>query len=252
MKVIILSAGQGKRLLPLTVDRPKCTLPVGERSVLEWQLQALAHDGATDVVVVTGFHADAVRDVVSAIEAPAARTTHNPFYASSDNLGTCWIARHEMTEPFVLINGDTLFAPGVFARLLDADERFPINVVTNEKTAYDDDDMKVVVDRGRLVRVGKTLPVETVTAESIGMVRFDRVGAELFRRRVDELMLDERTLGRWYLSAIDELASEGHVGAVSATGFGWCEVDDQADLEHASATVPGWWIKQSTPRERSA
>ena len=42
MKAIILSAGQGRRLLPLTEDTPKCLLPLSGRSLLEWQLRALA------------------------------------------------------------------------------------------------------------------------------------------------------------------------------------------------------------------
>ncbi|PKL99248.1 MAG: nucleotidyltransferase, partial [Gammaproteobacteria bacterium HGW-Gammaproteobacteria-7] len=57
MKAILLSAGQGSRLLPLTADRPKCTLEVGDRPVLEWQLNALADNGIDEVVVVTGFRA---------------------------------------------------------------------------------------------------------------------------------------------------------------------------------------------------
>ena len=241
MKVIVLSAGQGKRLLPLTAERPKCALMLGERSVLGWQLQALATGGATEVVVATGFQAPLINDIIGGVEGLRVRTSHNPFYAHCDNLGTCWIVRHEMSGPFVLINGDTLFEPQVFARLLASDDPHPITLVTNHKNGYDDDDMKVSVADGQLQRVDKKLPPSQVNGESIGMIRFQGPGPALFRNRLEAMMAEESTLKRWYLSAIDALAAEGHVGVATTGDHDWCEVDDRNDLQHAQSVVPRWF-----------
>lgn len=241
MKVIILSAGQGRRLLPFTENTPKCVLPLGERTALEWQLEALKAGGATEVVVVTGFQAPKVKAVVDAFRGLPVRVSHNPFYAHSDNLGTCWIVRHEMQQPFVIVNGDTMFEPGIFAGLLAAPDRYPITLVTNRKAVYDADDMKVILDGDRLLRVDKRLDVNTVSGESIGMIRFSETGAALFRRQLEQMMENEATLKRWYLSAIDALAELGYVGTVSTGGRAWCEIDSPEDLAHAQKTVPGWW-----------
>ena len=241
MKVIVLSAGQGKRLLPLTAEQPKCALMLGERSVLGWQLQALATGGATEVVVATGFQAPLINDIIGGVEGLRVRTSHNPFYAHCDNLGTCWIVRHEMSGPFVLINGDTLFEPQVFARLLASDDPHPITLVTNHKNGYDDDDMKVSVTDGQLQRVDKKLPPAQVNGESIGMIRFQGAGPALFRNRLETMMAEESTLKRWYLSAIDALAAEGHVGVATTGDHDWCEVDDHNDLQHAQSVVPRWF-----------
>lgn len=242
VKVIILSAGQGRRLLPLTECTPKCAIPIGKRTVLGWQLAALAEASVGEVVVVSGFAAAGVERIVASAETPPTRITHNPFYAASNNLGTCWIARHEMNAPFVLINGDTLFEPAVFDRLCAATPDYPITLVTDSKPAYDEDDMKVVVGpAGRLERVGKRLDPAPVNGESIGMIRFDAAGAGYFVARLESLMHHESALGCWYLSAIDELAVEGIVGTVGIDGLRWCELDDYADLEHARHVVPTWW-----------
>ena len=241
MKVIVLSAGQGKRLLPLTAEQPKCALMLGERSVLGWQLQALVAGGATEVVVATGFQAPLINDLIGGVEGLQVRTSHNPFYAHCDNLGTCWIVRHEMSGPFVLINGDTLFEPEVFARLLASDDTHPITLVTNHKNSYDDDDMKVSVADGQLQRVDKKLPPAQVNGESIGMIRFQGTGPALFRNRLEAMMAEESTLRRWYLSAIDALAAEGHVGVATTGNHDWCEVDDHNDLQHAQSVVPRWF-----------
>ena len=108
MKAIILSAGQGKRLRPLTDHTPKCLLRVrGDEPVLEVQLRALVECGIEEAVVFVGFGADKVEDFV-ARRSPngiRVRTVFNPFYSVSDNLATCWLARHHMEDEFLILNG---------------------------------------------------------------------------------------------------------------------------------------------------
>ena len=176
MKAVILSAGQGKRLLPLTTDRPKCTVTINGRSILEWQVQELLRVGMDSIHVVVGFGADKVETLLAKqVEARSIHTIYNPFFALADNLISCWVARNEMTQDFVLINGDTLFESAVLEGLLQAPSA-PITLVTDEKSHYDADDMKVIVRDTQLVRIGKTLPIEEVNGESIGMIRFQDEG----------------------------------------------------------------------------
>src|SRR4051794_18805316 len=110
MKAIILSAGQGRRLLPLTEKRPKCLVPLAGRTLLEWQLRNLAAAGLEEAVVVTGFGADQIESALRTMQLQglSVRTLYNPFYAVADNLGSCWAARTEMEGEFLILNGDTL------------------------------------------------------------------------------------------------------------------------------------------------
>lgn len=245
MKAIVLSAGQGSRLLPLTAERPKCTLDVGGRTVLEWQLHALADNGIDDIVVVTGFRPAQVEAVIACFERARfeharVKTLFNPFYNVSDNLATCWLARAEMSPPFLIVNGDTLFESSTLATLLAGRGPHDITLACDHKSHYDDDDMKVVIDSGRLLRVGKRLDPSQVNGESIGMMVFGERGATRFRDRLEQIMRRDEGKNRWYLSAIDELAQEGGVGACSIHGHGWCEIDDRADLDHADKAVRDW------------
>lgn len=240
MKAIILSAGQGRRLMPLTESMPKCCLQLDGKSLLEWQIEALAANGIKEVVVVTGFGHQVVENVVSRIQGISVRTLYNPFYALSDNLGTCWVARSEMSKPFLLINGDTLFEPAVMGRLLNSNGVYPITLATDRKSQYDDDDMKIIAESDRLLQVGKKLEMDQVNGESIGMMIFNQAGADAFVNKVEHLMGGPDGLARWYLSAIDELARAGQVGICSIHGHGWCEVDDLDDLEHAETAVISW------------
>lgn len=208
--------------------------------MLEWQIEALAANNVEEVVVVTGFGRQVVEEVLGHIRDVPVRTLHNPFYSLSDNLGTCWVARSEMTTSFLLINGDTLFEFALLKRLLGDSRAYPITLATDRKSRYDDDDMKIIADRGQLLNVGKRLDPDRVNGESIGMMVFNQIGANAFAHQVEQLMSAPEGLTRWYLSAIDNLAQEDQVGISSIYGLNWCEVDDLADLTHARKVVGRW------------
>jgi choline kinase len=239
MKAIVLSAGQGRRLLPLTDREPKCLLEVdGPRTVLELQLRALARCGIRQVTVVLGFGAERVESFLETLRVPGLRveTLFNPFFASSDNLATCWLARTAMNGDFVLLNGDTLFEDRVLQRLLEG-ARSPITVTIDHKARYDDDDMKVSLDgEGRLLAIGKQLPAETVGGESIGMLCFRGTGVKSFRDELDRAIRCSEGLRAWYLSVVNAMAPNVPVATVSIDGLWWREIDSRADLDGVRAS----------------
>jgi choline kinase len=232
MKAIVLSAGQGRRLLPLTESDPKCLLAVDdERPMLEVQLAALQRCGIDHATVLVGFGAERVERFLETHRVPGltVETLYNPFFKASDNLATCWLARGAMSEDFVLLNGDTLFEDDVLRTALGGRE---ISVTVDHKTVYDDDDMKVSADdQGRLLAIGKTLPAEIVNAESIGLLVFRESGVKAFRDALDTAIRGPDALRRWYLSVINDLAQHTPVYTRSIDGLWWGEVDSPEDLE---------------------
>ncbi|MEW5726692.1 MAG: phosphocholine cytidylyltransferase family protein [Pseudomonadota bacterium] len=241
MKAIILSAGQGRRLLPWTHDVPKCLLTFAGKTLLAWQLEALAAAGVTEAVVVTGFQPRAIEAEIERT-APAGltvATAYNPFFGVADNIASVWLVREHLAGDLVLINGDTLFEPAVLSRAVAEAER-PITVTVDHKAVYDADDMKVQLAGDRVLRVGKTLTAESTSAESIGLMAFKGLGASLFSAAVEAVVAQPGGVSRWYLSAIDDLAAKGVVGAVSIAGLGWTEVDYPGDLGRAEQLARGW------------
>ena len=90
MRCISLSAGQGRRLLPLTAEVPKCVLQIGGRSLVEWQIAQLMRCGVDQVTVIVGFGADKVEQLVRSHGRPGQVTTlYNPLVTVSDNLACC-------------------------------------------------------------------------------------------------------------------------------------------------------------------
>jgi choline kinase len=238
MKAVILSAGQGSRLLPLTAERPKCLLPLGPKSLIEWQVDILSRCGVDEIVVVVGFRAALVEDalVKLARKGLRIRTLLNPFYNVADNLGSCWLARQEMGGDFLLANGDTVFEPAVLQRLLRSPAA-PITVTIDRKASYDADDMKVHLDGTRLLDIGKTLPRAQTDGESIGLLLFRGAGPELFVAAVDRALRTSEGLKSFYLRVIDQLAKSHRVETATIEGLSWGEVDYPADLQRAERLV---------------
>jgi len=208
--------------------------------MLEWQLSQINKCDIEEIVVVTGFASDMVDAIVDRINGINIRTLHNPMYAHTDNLGTCWEARFEMQEPFVLMNGDTLFEAAILQHLLDGGKTYPVTLATDTKPHFDLDDMKIITDGDRLLKVSKQLDISLVSGESIGLMVFDQTGADAFTEKLEEMMDKADALKLWYLSAIDQLASEGIVGVCPIRGMSWCEVDDAADFTAAADVVTRW------------
>ena len=248
-KAIILSAGQGSRLLPHTQDRPKCLLDLAGRPMLGWQLQALAAAGISEAVVVTGFRADLVEQALADFAPPGmqVRTHFNPFYKVADNLASCWMVRHELVGPVLSLNGDTLLEPGIVERLIGAPAS-DITVTIDRKPSYDEDDMKVVSEGDRLLAIGKKLDIARVTGESIGFLRYSARGAAAFVAEIERTMRSAEGTGLWYLSAIHRLANSGtEVRTASIEGLDWAELDFPADLEDCR-TIAASWQARATAR----
>lgn len=255
MKAIILSAGQGRRLLPYTAKMPKCLVPVCGRPLLKWQLRSLHLCGVTEAVIVTGFMSEAVDAFAAQQKFPGlgVRILFNPFFAVADNLASLYLAADELRDGGIILNGDTLFEPAVLDKLL-REAQAPVSVTIDRKPRYDDDDMKVQIDGLRLCAIGKTLSAQETNGESIGMLHLTPDGATLMKSTMETVLRDTDGFRRWYLSAVDRLAKNdfGSVATVSIEGFGWCEVDCPADMARAETLVQGFSKLQDKPRAVSA
>lgn len=236
MKALLLCAGRGRRLLPLTAETPKCLLPVRDgEPALALQLRALARAGVERALVAVGFRADRVERFLAEHPVPglAVETLYNPWFGLSDNLATCWLARSAMDEDFALVNGDTVFEARVLERLLAAHPA-PVTLAIDRKPSYDADDMKVALDAsGRLLRIGKRLPPHAVRGESAGLVLFRGTGPKLFAAALERAVRRPGALSRWYVAALDALAHEVRVETVSLRGLWWLEIDSVDDLARA-------------------
>ena len=238
-KAIILSAGQGSRLGHMVNDRPKCLIDFHGRTLLDCQLDTLAANGVEEAVVVTGFHDELVEQAIAArSRGPRVTTVFNPFYKVADNTGSLFMAREELAGDCLVWNGDTLVSNALMRRVV-ANQRPGIWVTIDRKDAYDEDDMKVAEDGGRLTAIGKRLS-EGVNAESIGLLAFREGGAERFREAIDRAIRTPEGTTIWYLRVIHHLAQSSEVWTLDISGEEWGEVDFPEEVISAEALTARW------------
>jgi choline kinase len=243
MKIIILAAGRGERLMPLTKNTPKPLLDMGNgNTLLEEQLSRIAESGAiSDVVIVAGYLAEQVEAKVSTQphEGLDVRTLYNPFFEVSNNLMSLWLARSEMGEDFMVTNGDNLFSAKVFRRFAE-ETSDGIWLSVGKKEEFDHDDMRVSLTDGVVSRVSKKIPDPEADAESpgLGLVRGERA-RRIYVEQLDALAHQREHLQSFWL----EVYNRAYTSGVTVkpwffeTEGNWQEVDFHQDVELVRAAL---------------
>lgn len=231
LRALILAAGRGVRLRPLTDDRPKCLVRVGGRALLDWQLAALRAAGIADVAIVTGWCGARVRrrGLVRFVNRAWRRTN----MVASLLCARSWLA----AEPCLVVYGDVVHHPDVLRRLAAARDDVAIAYDLSWRSLWrarfarpEDDAESLRVVRGRVREIGgRVTDMGRVAGQFMGLVRLTprglaRIEATVARRSPAARARLETT----HLLAALVTAGE-RVGAIAARGR-WCEVDSAADL----------------------
>src|SRR4051794_31124309 len=170
---MVLAAGPGSRLLPLTEKIPKTLVPIdGELTILDQALANLRAVGLEDVVVVTGYAADAVSERADDLERRHdvnLELVFNDKALEWNNAYSLWLAREHFGAGVILVNGDTVHPASVEETLLDARGSGLLLAIDDEK-ALGDEEMKVLVsDDGALRRITKQMEPGDAAGEYIGV-----------------------------------------------------------------------------------
>jgi choline kinase len=240
---IVLAAGGGTRLRPLTDTLPKTLLPVdGERTILELAVDNLAHVGVSEVVIVTGHAAAAIDEVVPELAARygvRVATRFNDRYDTANNAYSLWCVHDLFGEGVLLVNGDTVHPVSVEERLLDARGSAPLLLAVDRVKPLGAEEMKVTVDGAdRIRRISKQLDPATAGGEYIGVSLLEPDVAEDLTAALRRTF--EADPGRWYEDAYqDHIDTGGEVAAIPIGEVAWGEIDDHADL----ARIRSLWCR---------
>jgi L-glutamine-phosphate cytidylyltransferase len=244
VKLIIIGAGRGQRLMPSTEKSPKCFAEVGGQRILDWTLGAFAENGVTDVCFIGGYRIDAVREAY-----PRLQFVHNTDWERNNILASLMFAEAHMDGPFVCCYSDILFTPGVVRRLLASREEIALGVDTLWLDRYvhrsehpPDDAEKVTVADGAVTRIHRSVPTAEAHGEYIGVAKFSSTGAAVLREQYHRCR--ERYEGRPFREApvferaylihlFQEMIEAGARLAHVDTPGGYMEIDTQQDFELA-------------------
>jgi choline kinase len=233
---IVLAAGPGSRLAPLTDTLPKTLLPVdGARPILDVTLANLKQAGLDEVVVVTGYAAEAVREQAPPLErrhGVRLELVYNDRAEIWNNAYSLWCAREAFSEGVLLVNGDTVHPAVVEDRVLAARGPEVLLAVDGEK-ALGEEEMKVALTPdGTLERITKLMDPRSAHGEYMGVTVIEPAAAEGLAEALEATWRRDPSL--YYEDGFQEYADRG--GEVRVTPIGaveWVEVDDHADLARA-------------------
>lgn len=244
MRVIVIAAGRGRRLMPTTADAPKCFAEVEGQRLLDWALEAFRANGLNDICFIGGYQIDKVR-----AEYPQFTFRHNADWEHNNILLSLFHAEDLMDEPFLCCYSDVLFNADIVSRLADSKDDMVLGVDTAWLTRYEhrtehppDDAEKVTVANGCVTRVHRQIPPEEAHGEYIGVAKFSAAGAARLRQHFHRCR--EQFAGRpWREATVFEKAYKillfqdmieaGERFTHVDTPGGYIEVDTQQDFEYA-------------------
>lgn len=241
---LLLAAGTGSRLLPLTQEAPKCLTMVNEISILARLVENLKLQGFEKLVVVTGHLSTIIEDFLGTkCNGMDIEYVHSPLYKTTNNIYSLWMARDIITEPFVLLESDLVFDYSLLSEMMYPDRLAVASVRDwmNGTTVTIDADQKVTEFKK------DTTPFQDETKyKTVNIYSFSLDSWKAISKRLDQHINDGKVKG-YYETVFSELVNEDVLSlqAVSFDEKAWYEIDTIGDLAEAVKLFPTIPIEES-------
>ncbi len=229
---LLLAAGVGSRLHPLTQNKPKCLTVVGGVPILERLASCLDQHNFKRLVVVTGHFKNCIQNFLGT---QLGRLTidyvHNPLYATTNNIYSLWMAREIIREPFLLIESDLVFDMSLLDDMLYSDR------VAIARMQPWMNGSTVTVDRFQKVEafwIGTAGPSDAPMYKTVNIYSLSRSSWHRIKERLDQ-HISAGGLNSYYETVFAEMVADGSLSlqTVSFDGKPWFEIDTIEDLAAA-------------------
>ena len=235
MKAIILAAGVGSRIRPLTDNCPKTLLKIGGSTILERMISHIQGCGISEIVFVLGYLQGQIRDYVSTrFPELDAHFVVNDRYAETNTGYSLMLASDLIGDSaFVKFDADVVFDREILGRLLECDHDTCLCIDKN--IDLDAEEIKVIIEgRNRVVRAGKTVDPEEAAGESIGIEKISAGTARLLFAELKKMMAETQYHQEYYEAAYERLIEKDvPFYALDITGLRWTEIDTREDFARA-------------------
>ena len=242
MKSVILAAGVSRRLYPLTYEMPKCLMKVGDKAILDRQLNTLQSSKISEVIIVVGYYRELIVDYVkSHYNDLNVKFVINHHYFETNTAYSLRLCNDFINnEPFILMNADVLYPKEVLTRVIDSNYN---TVLAVDIKPCGREEVKVVEGEGnRIVAIGKELIEDNSLGEFIGVAKFSKNISSKFMNSLDRLISSGGN-SDYFEAAIHPLMSEHDIYYEDISDLPCIEIDFVEDLEKAQKLVKSDWFK---------
>jgi|ERR1035437_8140866 choline kinase len=243
MKTVILAAGAGSRLKPLTDHMPKCLLKVGVKCILEMTIENLLATNNSEIIIVTGYLENKIREFIRE-RFPHLQITYiyNELYASTNNIYSLWLAKDEVLgDDMMMLDSDIVFDERIISKLQNSGYK---NCLALKRHEVHEEEIKVKTDaHGCVIEIGKDVTVSQAAGESIGIEIFGMEALTELYFILDRKMVTEKEVNQFYEAAFQEL-SDNNLFIVDTTEYFCMEIDTEEDLKIAEGLYLNQFIQR--------
>jgi choline kinase len=228
IKAIILAAGKSLRLYPYSQDLPKSLIPIGTKPILRYSIDALKQSGINDILVVTGFQDQKLRESFK----NEVRYFFNPFFSVSNILASLWSVSQDIESLTLILYGDILFDPKIINLLIEDPADISLAITSSP---LDTGAEKVIIQEDYVQEISKDIITKSSSVfEFAGIIKLNQIGSEAFYETLDELAREEGFLDMQLPALIQRLILKGYeISTQRIPANLWIDIDFPKDIQRA-------------------
>ena len=230
MQAVILAAGFGSRLMPLTGNIPKCLVKVCGIPIIEHQIKAMQKHGINKIYIVGGYYCEKLEEFFSEYVGSSITIINNQDYETTNNMYSLSLLSEKLSgEEFILCNGDVVYDEAIISSILDSKLE---NIIVCDRGRYDIESMKIITNESGFINgISKKYSEEDYFACSIDVYKFSKAGSQ----KIFDIIKSKVSKGEtkdWTEVAIDDLCkADGKLfNPLDICGKSWYEIDNFDDL----------------------
>ena len=232
MKALILAAGLGSRLAPLTDKMPKSLVTVNGIPILSKQIENLHQNNIYDITVVSGYKADVLEEFINK-NWNGINIVKSINYENTNNMYSAYLGISEMLrgngEDCLMMNADVFYDDSIIKSLISCEAE---NAIAVDIGRYIDESMKVVEKHGKLTDISKQISPSDALGCSIDVYKFSAKAIVDFYECCKDYIENKKELKLWSEVALKDILDKDDFYACPILGR-WLEIDNHDDLAAA-------------------
>jgi choline kinase len=237
LKAIILAAGEGTRLRPYTLDRPKCLVEVDGLTLLDRQLAVLATEAIHPIILIGGYR-------VEMLKRPGIELRTNPRYAETNMVWTLFCAEDDLEGDVLICYGDIVYSREILHAVVNSKEDIAVAIdmnweaywgARNENPIADAETLKMNSD-GTIYEIGqKPTSLDEIEGQYMGLIKLSSRGVEILKKVFHESVINQSLQGKYPHKAymtdlLQAIIDSGYAINSVQVKSEWVEVDTVSDL----------------------
>ena len=218
MKVLLMAAGKGSRISRYIEGKPKCTIDIGDTTLIEYTIQQLQKYDVDEMAMVLGYHSEEIKKILEKYDV---KYYYNYFYDVTNSIASAWFAKEFIDDDIVLMNADVYLEEALIKEVFE-EKKSP--VLFSDSSRKEEADYKFYYEDGQLIKYGKELTGEDVSGEYVGVAKINKEFIPLFLKRLQELIESEKH-GMWWEDVLYSYVGQENIYINDINGMFWDEVD---------------------------